>query len=118
MSGNLSDHRFFRLSGEYEKEQERLKASCHTLQKELKEHEKKKTNVRKFVHIARKFTKLEKLETAILKELIDKILVSAKGHQTKTQEITIVYNFIGAFDFNRAIHQTKGKDKHTIVELI
>lgn len=118
ISGKLSDNQFIHLSGEYEIEQETLKLSCHTLQKELKEHEKKKTNVRKFVKIARKYTKMEELDTAILREFIDKILVSAKDHQSKTQEITIVYNFIGAFDFNRAIHQTKGKDKHTKVDVV
>lgn len=68
--------------------------------------------------IARKYTELKKLDTAILREFIDKILVSAKDHQTKTQEITIVYNFIGAFDFNRVIHQTKNEDKHTKVDVV
>ncbi|MBY7141614.1 DUF4368 domain-containing protein [Virgibacillus sp. NKC19-3] len=48
----------------------------------------------------------------------DKIFVSAKDKKTKTQEITIVYNFIGAFDFNQAIHQVKKEDKNRKVGVI
>lgn len=68
--------------------------------------------------MARKYTKLEKLDTTIVREFIDKILVSAKDNKTKTQEITIVYNFIGAFDFNIVIHQAKNKDKNRKVGVI
>ncbi|MBO1005006.1 uncharacterized protein DUF4368 [Pseudogracilibacillus auburnensis] len=75
-------------------------------------------NVRKFVNMARKYTKLEKLDSTIVREFIDKILVSAKDRKTKTQEITIVYHFIGAFDFNKAINQTKKEDKNSKVGVI
>lgn len=111
ISGKLSDNRFIQLSGEYEKEQEELKVTFNTLQKELDGQEKKKMDVRQFVNMARRYTKLGKLDTTIVREFIDKILVSAKDQKTKTQEITIVYNFIGAFDFNKANNQAKTENK-------
>ena len=38
----------------------------------------------------------------MLREFIDRIEVSHTDKKSKTREITIVYNFIGAFDFERA----------------
>lgn len=70
------------------------------------------------VKMARKYTNLEKLDTTIVREFIDKILVSAKDRKTKTQEITIVCNFIGAFDFNKAINQAKKEDKNRKVGVV
>lgn len=118
ISGKLSDNRFMKLSEKYKKEQEDLKVMFNQLQKELKEQEQKKMNVRKFVNMARKYTKLKKLDATIVREFIDKILVSAKDKKIKTQEITIVYNFFGAFDFNKVIHQAKNEDKNRKVGVI
>ncbi len=46
ISGKLGDNRFMKLSSEYEKEQEDLKATFDQLQKELDGQEKKKMDVR------------------------------------------------------------------------
>ncbi|MEI3614441.1 DUF4368 domain-containing protein [Pseudogracilibacillus sp. SO30301A] len=117
-SGKLNDHRFLQLSSEYEKEQEALKVTLTSLQKELDKQEKKKVDVQQFVKIARTYTTLEKLDTSIVRECIEKIFVSAKDKKTKTQEITIVYNFIGAFDFKQANHRAKREDKIRKVGII
>jgi len=42
----------------------------------------------------------------MLREFISKIFVSEKDKETKTREIRIVYNFVGAFDFDSAIEQS------------
>lgn len=45
---------------------------------------------------------MQQLDAAMLREFIDRIEVSHTDKKSKTREITIVYNFIGAFDFGRA----------------
>ena len=40
------------------------------------------------------------LDATILREFIDHIEVSHADRKSRTREITIVYNFIGAFDFS------------------
>lgn len=47
-------------------------------------------------------TPMQQLDAAMLREFIDRIEVSHTDKKSKTREITIVYNFIGAFDFERA----------------
>ena len=48
---------------------------------------------------------MQELDAAVLREFIDRIEVSHADKKSKTREITIVYNFIGAFDFTRAIEE-------------
>ena len=59
---------------------------------------------------------MQELDAAVLREFIDRIEVSHADKKSKTREITIVYNFIGAFDFTRAIQEacdTTQKQKKT-----
>ena len=72
--------------------------------------EKQKTNVKAFINAVKKYTDMQELDAAILREFIDHIEVSHTDKKSKTREITIVYNFIGAFDFERA----KEKAQNTI----
>ena len=48
---------------------------------------------------------MKELDATILREFIDHIEVSHADRKSRTREITIVYNFIGAFDFSRAIEE-------------
>jgi site-specific DNA recombinase len=113
ISGKLTDERFIKLSRDYELEQDNLKATSKILREEVKQQEKSKSNVKNFVTTAKKYTDLTELDATILREFIDKILVSKtsgkKGRRAsdKVQEIEIVYNFIGAFDFGKAIEQAQ-----------
>lgn len=113
ISGKLTDERFIKLSRDYELEQDNLKAQAKILREEVKQQEKSKSNVRSFVTTAKRYTDLTELDATILREFIDKILVSEtsgkRGRRAgdKVQEIEIVYNFIGAFDFSRAIEQSQ-----------
>ena len=62
--------------------------------------------------VTKKYTDLQELDATVLREFIERIYVYNKDKQTKTQEVQIVYNFIGAFDFVQAAEQTKS-DKIT-----
>ena len=66
------------------------------------QQEKQKTNVKAFISAVKKYTDMQQLDAAMLREFIDRIEVSHTDKKSKTREITIVYNFIGAFDFERA----------------
>ena len=72
------------------------------LREEIKRQEKQKTNVKSFISVVKKYTDMQELDASILREFIDRIEVSHTDKKSKTRDITIVYNFIGAFDFDRA----------------
>ena len=115
-TGKLTDGRFIKLSRDYEQEQSNLKSMAEVLRKELKHQEQQKTNAKAFVAAVRKYTDMQELDATILREFIERIEVSHAERGAKTREITIVYNFIGAFDFNRAIeeaHNTTQKSQRT-----
>lgn len=105
--GKLSDERFVKMSHDYELEQSNLKSMAEVLRKELKQQEQQKTNVKAFIAAVKKYTDMQELDTTLLREFIDRIEVSHVDRKAKTREITIVYNFIGAFDFTRAIEEVR-----------
>ena len=105
--GKLSDDRFIKMSHDYELEQSNLKSMAEVLRKELKQQEQQKTNAKAFVAAVKKYTDMQELDAAVLREFIDRIEVSHADKKSKTREITIVYNFIGAFDFTRAIEEAR-----------
>ena len=119
ISGKLSDDRFIKLSRDYEQEQEQLKAVVETLGREVKQQEQKKTNVRKFISVVKKYTDMTQFDATILREFVEQIRVSdtyttdEQQKRVKIREIEIVYNFIGAFDFEGAREQSQtAQDKN------
>lgn len=100
-TGKLTDERFMKLSRDFELEQSNLKAAAEALRQELQERELKKSNFKSFIETTKKYTDLQELDASVLREFIARIelfdLVKSDGEQVR--EINIVYNFIGAFDF-------------------
>ena len=121
ISGKLSDERFIKLSRDYELEQTNLTNLVEHLRQEVKEQEKQKVNVRQFVSAVRKYTDMQQLDASVLREFVEKIYISEvytpdeNEPRIKVREIEIVYNFIGAFDFEEAREQSQAaqKDKKT-----
>ena len=107
ISGKLSDERFIKLSHDYELEQMNLTNIVETLRQEIRKQEQQKVNVKQFIAVVRKYTDMQQLTASVLREFIDHIEVSQTDKQTKTRKIKIVYNFIGAFDFEHAMTKTK-----------
>ena len=54
---------------------------------------------------------MQELDASILREFIDRIKGSHTDKESKTREITIVYNFIGTFDFERTKEKTQAQQK-------
>lgn len=107
VTGKLTDGRFIKLSHDYEREQDDLKFAIEATRKELKGQERKRINVKSFIAATKKYTDLKELDATVLREFIEKVYVSERDKQTNTQEIQIVYNFIGAFDFEAAKEQSE-----------
>ena len=105
--GKLSAERFIKMSHDYEQEQSNLKSAAEVLRKELKQQEQQRTNAKAFVAAVKKYTDMQELDAAVLREFIDRIEVSHVDRKSKTREITIVYNFIGAFNFTQAIEEAQ-----------
>ena len=90
-----------------------MKAVVETLGREVKQQEQKKTNVRKFISVVRMYTDMTQLDATILREFVEQIRVSEtyttdeQQKWVKIREIEIVYNFIGAFDFEEAREQSQ-----------
>lgn len=111
--GKLTDERFIKLSSGYEHEQKELTLLADTLHMEISEREQKKSDAKNFVAVTKKYTDLQELNAAVLREFIERIYIYEKDKQAKTQKIQIVYNFIGAFDFSQAIEQRTKSKKST-----
>ena len=109
VTGKLTDERFIKLSRDYEREQGEQKAIIEAMNRELKERERNRVNGKSFITATKKYTDLQDLNATVLRDFIDRIIVSAVDKKTKTREIEIVYNFIGAFDFTTATAQTQNE---------
>ena len=72
----MSDERFIKMSHDYELEQSNLKAMAEVLREEIKQQEKQKTNVKAFISAVKKYTDMQQLDAAMLREFIDRIEVS------------------------------------------
>ncbi len=66
---------------------------------------------------AGKYTDMQQLDASILREFVEKIYISEvytpdkNEPRIKVREIEIVYNFIGAFDFEEAREQSQAAQK-------
>jgi len=99
--GCLSEERFIKMTGIYEQEQNHLEIFIDTHEKEQAEISETTSNIDRFLGIARKYLNLQELNTIVLRELVEKIVihekVKEKGKAT-TQQIDIHYNFVGVVD--------------------
>ena len=117
ISGKLSDDRFIKMSRDYELEQENLKAVVENLRKDVKQQEKQTVNVKNFIKAVKKYTDMAQLDASVLREFVEKIYISdvytpdESDPRIKVREIQIVYNFIGAFDFEEAREQSQAAQK-------
>ena len=97
ISGKLSDERFSKLSKSYEDEQRTLTEKAKALHAELDKEQAQAVNVAQFIALVKKYSEIDTLTPAILNEFIERINVHApdKSSGHRTQQIDIVYNFIG-----------------------
>ena len=110
INAKISDERFIKLSRDYELEQSNLRTEAEAMRQDVEQREQKKGSVKNFIAVTKKYTELKELDATVLREFIDRIEISATekwSKKSKERKIHIVYNFIGAFDFQSAAAQTK-----------
>ena len=95
--GVISEQRFMKLTAAMEQEQEENQRRLQELMRMLQQSEAQESVVRTFIREIRQYATIQELDEAVLNRLISRILVGEvkKVDGQKTQEIRIVYNFVG-----------------------
>lgn len=93
----LSEQRFVKLTATMEQEQEENQRRLQELLQKLQQSDAQKSDVRTFIQEIRQYATIQKLDETELNRLISRILVGEvkKVEGQKTQEVRIVYNFVG-----------------------
>lgn len=99
VSGKLTDKRFEKLSGEYEREQTGLEETIVRLQMELDQVSEQSMKADQFLALVAKYTDFSELTTPMLNEFVEKVLVheADKSSGKRMQQLDIYFNFIGMF---------------------
>ena len=101
--GRIPDSRYELMSRGYEDEHAEIKKTLPRLREQLDEMNSRADSTNKFINIIRKYTAVEKLDAAILNELIDRIVVhhKEKADGKTYQQIEIFYKFVGRVDWSK-----------------
>ena len=95
--GVISEQRFMKLTAAMEQEQEENQRCLQELMKMLQQSDDQENEVRTFIREIRQYATNQELDETVLNRLISRILVGEvkKIDWQKTQEVRIVYNFVG-----------------------
>lgn len=96
--GRIGDERYESMSQSYELEQVEIKKALPILKSKIDELKRQSDCAENFINVIKKYTIIDKLDAAILNELIDKIVVHHKeqAEDGRTfQQIEIYYRFVG-----------------------
>lgn len=96
--GRIGDERYESMSQSYELEQVEIKKALPILKSKIDELKRQSDCADNFINVIKKYTIIDKLDAAILNELIDIILVHHKeqAEDGRTfQQIEIYYRFVG-----------------------
>ena len=111
ITGKLSDERFKIFSADYEQEKHSLREEVVALQKQFDDAENTCTNISSFLKMAKRYADFDELTPAMLRDLIEKIIVhegdKSSGH--REQRIEIYYTFISAAESLQIIVKHKKK---------
>lgn len=96
--GRIGDERYESMSQSYELEQVEIKKALPILKSKIDELKRQSDCADNFINVIKKYTIIDKLDAAILNELIDKIVVHHKEqaeYGRTFQQIEIYYRFVG-----------------------
>lgn len=96
--GRIGDERYESMSQSYELEQVEIKKALPILKSKIDELKRQSDCADNFINVIKKYTIIDKLDAAILNELIDKIVVHHKeqAEDGRTfQQIESYYRFVG-----------------------
>ena len=113
--GKISEERYRIMSSAYEQEQRELKEKRGQLAEGIEKAEEAYSDVENFVNLIQRYIDIKELDTKILNELIEKIVVHEKAVNedgSKSQRVDIYYKFIGFIpmeQFIPAVLEKKGQ---------
>lgn len=95
--GILSEQRFVKLTATMEQDQEENQCRLQELLRMLQQPNAQESEVRTFIREIRQYATIQELDETVLNRLIIRIPVGEvkKVDEKKTQEVRIVYNFVG-----------------------
>ena len=95
--GILSEQRFLKLTAAIEQEQKTNQDRLHELGMVIHQSDTQENDVRTFIREIRQYATIRELDEVVLNRLISKILIGEvkKIDGQKTQEVRIIYNFVG-----------------------
>ena len=95
--GKLTDSRFFKLSADYEQEQQEIGRMTAMLEKEIEAEAGQLVDVDRFLKLAQKYTDITELTAPILNELVEKITVHnpEKIEGCKHVIVEIYFTYVG-----------------------
>ena len=97
VNGKLSEHQFFHLMNEYDKEQMEIESKIKEFELSLNNERCTRKNIDLFIDNILSFDDYSVLTSAMVSCLIDKIIIheaSGRGNN-RTQKIDIYYNYVG-----------------------
>lgn len=95
--GNLPDEQYHKLLGKYQDEHTALKEQTRYMEAVVNEEDANEMDVNNFLKVVHKYTRINQLTPAILREFIHHIVVHHRellGKET-VQKVAIHFNFIG-----------------------
>lgn len=101
VSGKITERNFSMLSQKYQQEQEEQEQRIEALTAHLASEKEQEDGIGKWVDLIKQFSSPSELTAELLNTLIEKILVHEAVKEvdgSRTQEIEIVYRFVGKID--------------------
>ena len=104
VEGKISDERFATMLAGYETEQAGLRAREEELETLIAATTVQNTNIENFLRLVRSYTDVKELNTELVHMFIEKVLIGEAEYtparyshwaRGKTQEVRIIYNYIG-----------------------
>ena len=97
VSGKVSDARYMKMSSDYEQEQKELEKKIAKLQLSLAKSEAIDSGIDRFIQLAKEYLNPQKLESDMVRALIEKIEIGEKMKidGNYEQKINIIYRFVG-----------------------
>lgn len=98
--GKISDKHFSRLMEEYDIEQVSLESEIEEINVWLNNYNDDSTKAEKFIAVVRRYTDFKELNTPMLNEFVEKVIVhEATGdRKNRKQKIDIYFNFVGQIE--------------------
>lgn len=97
VAGKQTKERFLQLSNGYDSEKRELKELVANLAKEISQQEQQTTQVEEFISKCKRYSELNELTPAILRDLVSKVFIEVPDKSTgkRRQSIHVSYTLLG-----------------------